>query len=102
VIIITGQTACRSCKCNYQSHLCIRDFKRKFEKMRDATTALSPANSKDTAMLSSIIIRYRAWKRREAMRRELLHLTDRELQDIGISRSDIDRVISQGLEKEYG
>jgi uncharacterized protein YjiS (DUF1127 family) len=31
----------------------------------------------------------------EASRRELLHLTDRELQDIGISRSDIDRLVSQ-------
>ena len=38
---------------------------------------------------------YRAWKRRETMRRELMQLTDRELQDIGIGRSDIDRVISQ-------
>jgi uncharacterized protein YjiS (DUF1127 family) len=46
-------------------------------------------------MLNSIVRRYRAWKRREAVRRELLHLTDRELQDIGIGRSDIDRVISQ-------
>jgi uncharacterized protein YjiS (DUF1127 family) len=46
-------------------------------------------------MLSSIISRYRAWKRREAMRRELFHLTDRELQDIGISRSDIDRIVLQ-------
>ena len=33
-------------------------------------------------MLNSIISRYRAWKRREATRRELLHLTDRELQDM--------------------
>ena len=47
-------------------------------------------------MLNSIISRYRAWKRREATRRELLHLTDRGLQDIGISRSDIDRILSSG------
>jgi uncharacterized protein YjiS (DUF1127 family) len=46
-------------------------------------------------MLNAIIRRYRAWKRREAERRELLHLTDRELADIGISRTDIDRIISQ-------
>jgi uncharacterized protein YjiS (DUF1127 family) len=38
---------------------------------------------------------YQAWKRREAMRRELMQLTDRELADIGISRSEIERVISQ-------
>jgi uncharacterized protein YjiS (DUF1127 family) len=31
------------------------------------------------------------------MRRELLHLTDRELQDIGMSRSDIERVVSQEI-----
>jgi uncharacterized protein YjiS (DUF1127 family) len=37
------------------------------------------------------------------MRRELLHLTDRELQDIGISRSEIDRVVSQDdLEEANG
>jgi uncharacterized protein YjiS (DUF1127 family) len=29
------------------------------------------------------------------MRRELMQLTDRELADIGISRSEIERVISQ-------
>ena len=54
-------------------------------------------------MFSSIVGRYRAWKRRETMRRELLHLTDRELQDIGISRSEIDRVVSQDdLEEANG
>ena len=31
------------------------------------------------------------------MRRELMHLTDRELQDIGMSRSDIERVVSQEI-----
>jgi uncharacterized protein YjiS (DUF1127 family) len=39
--------------------------------------------------------RYRAWKRRVAERRALLSLTDRVLQDIGISRLDIDRVVSE-------
>ena len=74
-----------------------------FENVRRDNGVLSAANSKDTAMFSSIVGRYRAWKRRETVRRELLHLTDRELQDIGISRSEIDRVVSQDdLEEANG
>jgi uncharacterized protein YjiS (DUF1127 family) len=46
-------------------------------------------------MLSSIARLYQAWKRHEAVRRELSHLTDRELADIGITRSDIDRIASE-------
>ena len=42
-------------------------------------------------MLTSIVRRYQAWRRYETVRRELSHLTDRELADIGITRSDIDR-----------
>jgi uncharacterized protein YjiS (DUF1127 family) len=41
--------------------------------------------------------RYRAWKRCEAERRELMQLTDRDLADIGISRSEIDLVVSQEI-----
>jgi uncharacterized protein YjiS (DUF1127 family) len=37
---------------------------------------------------------YHAWERHETVRRELWHLTDRELADIGITRSDIDRIAS--------
>jgi uncharacterized protein YjiS (DUF1127 family) len=51
-------------------------------------------------MLGSIIHRYRAWQKRDAMRRELHQLTDRELADIGISRCDIDRLISQDTAEE--
>ena len=46
-------------------------------------------------MLTSITRLYQAWKRHEAVRRELSHLTDRELADIGITRSDIDRIATQ-------
>ena len=46
-------------------------------------------------MLTSIARLYQAWKRHEAVKRELSHLTDRELADIGITRSDIDRIASQ-------
>ena len=45
-------------------------------------------------MLALIARRYRAWRRYETVLRELAQLTDRELADIGISRSDIDRIAS--------
>jgi hypothetical protein len=38
-------------------------------------------------MFAFIVSRYKAWKRYETVRRELSQLTDRELADIGISRS---------------
>jgi len=40
---------------------------------------------------------YQAWKRHEAVRRELSHLSDRELADIGITRSDIDRIVAEDV-----
>jgi uncharacterized protein YjiS (DUF1127 family) len=46
------------------------------------------------AMFTFIARRYQAWRRYETARRELSHLTDRELADIGINRSDIDRIAS--------
>ncbi len=46
-------------------------------------------------MLTSIARLYQAWKRHETARRELSHLSDRELADIGITRSDIDRIASE-------
>jgi uncharacterized protein YjiS (DUF1127 family) len=46
-------------------------------------------------MFASIARLYQAWKRNEEVRRELSHLTDRELADIGITRSDIDRIASE-------
>jgi uncharacterized protein YjiS (DUF1127 family) len=46
-------------------------------------------------MLTSIARLYQSWKRHEAVRRELSHLTDRELADIGITRSDIDRIAAE-------
>ena len=45
-------------------------------------------------MFTSIVRRYQAWRRYETVRRELSHLTDRKLADIGISRSDIERIAS--------
>ena len=46
-------------------------------------------------ILTSIARFYQAWKRHEAIKRELSHLTDRELADIGITRSDIDRIAAK-------
>jgi uncharacterized protein YjiS (DUF1127 family) len=46
-------------------------------------------------MLSSLARILSAWKRSEAVRRELSHLSDRELADIGITRSDIDRIVHE-------
>jgi uncharacterized protein YjiS (DUF1127 family) len=46
-------------------------------------------------MLTSIARLYQAWRRHEEVRRELSHLTDRELADIGITRSDIERIASE-------
>ncbi len=43
-------------------------------------------------MLAYIARLIQAWKRYNAVRRELSFLTDRELADIGITRSDIDRI----------
>lgn len=45
-------------------------------------------------MFASITRLYRAWRRHETVVRELSHLSDRELADIGITRSDIDRIAS--------
>jgi uncharacterized protein YjiS (DUF1127 family) len=39
--------------------------------------------------------KYQAWRRYETVRRELSQLTDRDLADIGITRSDIDRIASR-------
>jgi len=47
------------------------------------------------SMFPSIVRLYHAWKRHEAVRRELSQLTDRELADIGITRSDIERIASE-------
>jgi uncharacterized protein YjiS (DUF1127 family) len=43
-------------------------------------------------MLSHLIRMFRVWRRYEASLRELSRLGDRELADIGVSRSDIQRI----------
>jgi uncharacterized protein YjiS (DUF1127 family) len=54
-----------------------------------------PGNKGLQTMLTSIARLYQAWRRHESVRRELSHLTDRELADIGITRSDIERIASE-------
>lgn len=45
-----------------------------------------------STMFTSITRTVNAWRRAETVRRELSQLSDRELADIGINRSDIDRI----------
>lgn len=47
---------------------------------------------RNTPMLAAIIDFYRTWKRYGSAIHELSHLSDRELADIGITRSDIPRL----------
>ena len=49
-------------------------------------------NERSTTMLVAIINFLQAWRRYNTSLRELYQLGDRELADIGISRSDIPRV----------
>jgi uncharacterized protein YjiS (DUF1127 family) len=45
-------------------------------------------------MLASLARLLQSWRRSEEVKRELSHLSDRELADIGITRSDIERIAS--------
>lgn len=45
-------------------------------------------------MLASLARLLQSWRRSEEAKRELSHLSDRELADIGITRSDIERIAS--------
>ena len=54
---------------------------------------------RETAMFASIVRFVRAWRRHNQSMRELSRLGDRELADIGISRSDIPRVAWGGSDR---
>ena len=45
-------------------------------------------------MFASLARLLQSWRRAEEAKRELSHLSDRELADIGITRSDIERIAS--------
>jgi uncharacterized protein YjiS (DUF1127 family) len=55
-------------------------------------TGLGRTQRKRKAMFAAIVRFIREWKRYNQNLRELSRLADRELADIGISRSDIHRV----------
>jgi uncharacterized protein YjiS (DUF1127 family) len=57
------------------------------------------AGERASTMLAMIIRFIRAWRRSAAVKRELSHLSDRELADIGISRSDIDWIAARGARR---
>ena len=48
-------------------------------------------------MLSATIRFLHSWKRYGVAVQELSHLSDRELADIGITRSDIERIASEDI-----
>jgi uncharacterized protein YjiS (DUF1127 family) len=51
-------------------------------------------------MLAAILHFFQAWKRYGTAVHELSHLSDRELADIGVSRSDIPRVAWEHAERQ--
>jgi len=50
-------------------------------------------------MFASLARLFNEWKRYGEGRRELSHLSDRELADIGITRSDIDRIATDNAHR---
>ncbi len=50
-------------------------------------------------MFASLARLFNGWKRYGEVRRELSHLSDRELADIGITRSDIDRIATDNAHR---
>jgi uncharacterized protein YjiS (DUF1127 family) len=53
---------------------------------------IAPQHTRSAMLLSSIIRALRSWRRFNNNLRELNSMGDRELSDIGISRSDIPRI----------
>ena len=59
-------------------------------------TELGPATAKRQVYspLEAYWNAFQAWRKREKLRTELCRLTDSELEDIGITRGEIDYVVS--------
>jgi uncharacterized protein YjiS (DUF1127 family) len=57
-----------------------------------------PYRGKDETMFASVARLFHAWTRANAARRELSHMSDRELADIGITRSDIERIVANHVD----
>ncbi len=47
-------------------------------------------------MIKTLTAKFHAWRRFRESVRELSRLSDRELNDLGIGRSDIEEVVRQG------
>jgi uncharacterized protein YjiS (DUF1127 family) len=62
----------------------------------EGTTELRPATARRQVYspLEAYWNAFLAWRKRERLRTELCHLTDFELEDIGITRGEIDYVAS--------
>jgi uncharacterized protein YjiS (DUF1127 family) len=58
----------------------------------DSLVALAGRKARGTTMFASIVRFIRQWRRYNTSIRELSRLGDRELADIGVSRSDISRI----------
>jgi uncharacterized protein YjiS (DUF1127 family) len=59
---------------------------------RDEPAGPAPTKTEENQMFTQIVRFLRSWKRYNRSLNELNRLGDRELADIGISRSDIPRV----------
>ncbi|MEO0752621.1 MAG: DUF1127 domain-containing protein [Pseudomonadota bacterium] len=56
------------------------------------STRSGPVFGGGTGLLSNLIGAFNAWNDARITRRALSHLSDRELEDIGLVRGDIDRL----------
>jgi uncharacterized protein YjiS (DUF1127 family) len=56
----------------------------------------APKNGGFTMFITLILKRIAAWRRYRSNLRELGQLTDRELEDIGLSRSNVDHAARMG------
>jgi uncharacterized protein YjiS (DUF1127 family) len=59
-----------------------------------SASAEAPPGERIRIMFASLARLLQSWRRSEEAKRELSHLSDRELADIGITRSDIERIAS--------
>jgi uncharacterized protein YjiS (DUF1127 family) len=77
------------------------DAKWEEPELRQASRNARPARSRGFAQtLAAKVLAVRAWFRENAAAAELNAMSDRELQDIGMSRSDIDRVFDPALNQD--
>lgn len=62
------------------------------------TAPLATYGEGHKGFFSSLVARYNAWNMVRKTREELNRLTDRELADVGLKRSDIDEVARAGYD----